>query len=434
LKVLKINLTRLLGVSVIFLFYLIPLQDLLASYFFQTGIPIGLIRVFLLLKEIIILFWGLIFLFKRNVSPFRISILLFTLYASIFIVVSELPLYFTLIGFRTYVLILFSFIVGEHLAKNPDYIEKFFRHIKIIFLGVIVFSILEYFVLPASIWKNLFPVIAMKQHALGLTIPEHYNTGLPGNIMGEVTRRMIGVFHEPLNMAYFTVILLNFFVANMLFSGVKSTVKVLIGSVVLFLTQTRAVIIGFILSIIAVVLKDNRLKWRYLILLPVFVLVGLGLLLAYQDWFAALWNSVFTTGGRNIGHLAAYVDGLNHLIDRPLGSGIGVSSNSVGFATTNVSTENSFINIGIETGIIGMLWFFSTLIWLLFYFRNYLQRQPQTAVGYRIVAASFLLLVQFIFAGLVAPHIMTARILIPFMIMLGWACSITGKKELENAV
>jgi hypothetical protein len=426
---LKISLTKLLGVSVIFLFYLIPLQDLLASYFFGIGVPTDLVKVFLLLKEIIIVLWGLVFLFRRQVSPFRVSVLLFTLYSSVFVAVSELPLYYTLIGFRTYVLILFAFIVGEHLGSTPEFIDKFFRHVKIIFSGLLIFSILEYFILPTSIWKNLFPVLAMKENVLGLTLPEYYQTGLPNNIMGEVTRRMIGPFNEPLNMGYFTLILLNFFVARMFFTKLRSKTYITLGSIVLFLTQTRAVIIGYIISLFAVIFKNNKFKLRYLVWIPTTIVIGLFIVLQFQSWFLAFWNSIFTTGGRNVGHLAAYLDGLSRLIQQPFGHGIGVSSNSVGFATTNVSTENSFINIGIETGVIGLIWFLRTLIWLLIYFRSYLNRESQEAHGFRIVSISYLLLIQFIFAGFVAPHIMTARILIPFMVIIGWGSSIAVKSK-----
>lgn len=149
----------------------------------------------------------------------------------------------------------------------------------------------------------------------------------------------------------------------------------------------------------------------------------------FPKWFMGLWSSIFTTEGRNVGHIAAYIDGIQHLLLQPWGRGVGISSNSVGFATTNLSTENAFINIGLELGIIGMLWILSTLVAMLLRFRRYLNNQSSQVTGYLIVVSAYLVLIQFIFAGFVAPHIMTARILIPFMILLGWASSIVRTRE-----
>ena len=425
----KVSLTKLLGISVIFLFYLIPLQDLLVSFFFKLGAPLTLLRFFLLLKEGVVIFWGVIFLFRKQPSVFRISLLLFTIYATLFIFISDLPIYYTLIGFRTYLLILFSFTIGEHLSNTVNFNTLFLKHIKTIFLFLLVFSFLEYFILPTKIWIDLFPVIEMKKVVIGLFIPQFYDTGLPDNIMGELTRRMIGPFNEPLNMAYFTVILLDFFVALWFFGRSNSSITVVIGSIILFFTQTRAVIIGFILSILGLIFKKIKIRKRSLLLLSASLFFGVFILMLFPKWFMGLWSSIFTTEGRNVGHIAAYIDGIQHLLLQPWGRGVGISSNSVGFATTNLSTENAFINIGLELGIIGMLWILSTLVAMLLRFRRYLNNQSSQVTGYLIVVSAYLVLIQFIFAGFVAPHIMTARILIPFMILLGWASSIVRTRE-----
>ncbi len=68
-----------------------------------------------------------------------------------------------------------------------------------------------------------------------------------------------------------------------------------------------------------------------------------------------------------------------------------------------------------------MIWILSVFIYLLFSFKSFLSNRKSDTTNYTIIASAYLLIIQFIFAGFVAPHILTGRILIPFMIILGWA-------------
>lgn len=421
----KISITRLRESSVIFLFYWIPLQDLVAAFMFQAGTPAWSIRTILLLKEGIIIFWGVSMLLLARGSMVRVLLVGFLAYSFLFVFVSKLEIYYSLIGFRTYLMLVFSYIVGESLSTDEAFVRRFTRHASVIFLLVIGFAFFEYILRPSFLWTRIFPVIHMKNAILGLGVPEYFSTGLPENINGEVTRRMIGPFNEPLNMAYFTVILLNFITARLLLTTDKRSWSMMLGIVAIFLSQTRAVIIGYLLSIIAVIFKGQKMRLRHVVLIAGGAIVGTIVVVLFVSWFTALGKSIFSSSGRNITHLLAYSEGLFQLIENPFGQGVGVSSNSVGFATDNLSTENSFINIGLEVGLLGLLWFLTILSLMIFRFWRFLNEGDKLTVGYRVVGAGYMLLIQFAFAGLVAPHIMTARVLIPFMLVMGWSYKIT---------
>lgn len=415
--------SKLLGTAIIGLFYLIPAQDLIASFCLRIGFPVLLIKFILLAKEVIVFSLGLLFILKPRISVLRLVLLIFVCYSFIFIFVSKIPFYYSLVGFRTYLLLLFAFILGESVIYDPKFLDRFLDQIKIIFFLLAVFAFLEYLILPNTIWIELFPIIRMKNEIANIIVPEYFQTGMPVNAFGELTRRMLGPFNEPLYMAYFTVLLSNFFLAETLFFKAANRNRLYLGSVIIILTQTRAIIIGLLVSFFSVLFRTTKIKTRYVFMLLGFVvLCGVSVFIFY-DWFFAMLNSVFSTTGRNVDHLKAYLTGFHLLVTNPFGQGLGVSSNVVGFSIRNVATENSFINIGIETGILGLILFILIFLILIKTLHGYLTTDfnldNRTRSEIIVVGSAYLLVIQFLIAGLVAPHILTARILIPFMIIEG---------------
>ena len=421
----KLRSDRLLGGIVIILFYLILFQDLMGSFLFRIGIPSPVVKGFLFLKETIVILTGLCFILRVRVSIGRLIITLFLLYSAIFIFVSDLPIYYTLLGYRAYVLIFFAFLIGEQLGRYPDFTFRFLKHAKIIFWITLIFSVAEVFVLPTSIWTNVFPVIEMKRQVLELTIDEYYQTGLQVNAIGELTRRMIGPFNDPLTLSYFVALIVNFFIAQSLFSRGQSKFNAIWGSALIVLTQTRAIILGLVLSFVGIIFKNSKLKQQHIVIIGFSIVMVAISAVVFWDWVEVFLNTIFSKGGRNIGHLEAYSDGIKAIKNTPFGNGVGTSSVIVNFSSATTGTENAYINLAIEIGVAGFLLFFGTLVYFLLTLKNYLALSNSKATDYIVVAAGYLLLIQYIFAGFVAPHILTARILIPFMIVVGWAYSLT---------
>lgn len=413
------------------LFYIIPFQDLVVSYLYNLQLNLLLLKVLLVFKEIIVIALGVLVLLSKTVSRGRLMVLMFFLFAIATTPFHDGSLTTFIIGLRTYLIFLFAFMIGERLSTF-NFEQKLYIHLSYVFLLVAGFSFLEYFVLPLTIWKTVFPVMEMKREVGNLsTANEYYDWGIPVNAFGELTRRMLGPFDEPLYMAYFMVIILNFYTAQLMFQKNKPKLKAAVCGVLILLTQTRAILIGIIGSFVMLILKRGKVKAVYVkgafIAFSFVLVIGV----VYHEWVATLIGSLFDPNGRNRGHIDAYIGGLSMLLQSPLGQGIGMASSAVALNGSTFATENAFINLGIELGIVGSLFVFSFLVWLTFRFRNFLlNNEAISATGpYVVVAAGFLLTTQFIFAGLVAPHILTARILIPFMIIMGWCYSISSRRN-----
>lgn len=416
----------------ILVFYLIPFQDLGISFLFLFGFPIVPLKILLILKELIVIILGASVVYKKQITSARLFLILFIAYSLISIFFSKLPVYNTILGLRTYLLLLFSFVLGEQVSTYPFFYDRFMKHLNRVFLLVLCFSLLEYFILPMSIWKFPFPIMQMKREVANLATPnEYYDFGYPVNAMGELTRRMLGPFDEPLYMAYFSIIMVNFYLVRLINNNGESKYKTILGSVLVLLTQTRAIILGYILSVAMYLSRGLKLKVKYVIVVGTVFLLLIPVSFFYIDWLTAFVSSIFDSGGRNKGHIEAYVVGLKLLLSHPFGSGIGSASSIVGFSDTNNATENTFINIGLEIGLIGMVAIFCFFVFLCLQFYSFLLREKEKSrmPHYLVVASAYLLIIQFTFSGLVAPHILTARILIPFMIVMGWAYGITKKRN-----
>jgi hypothetical protein len=422
------------ALCVITLFYFIPFQDLIVSWLYLKQVNIVLLKILLVLKELIVLGLGSLLLLNVKASRAKFLLILFLIYATLTIPFSSQPLVTTLIGLRTYLLLVFSFIIGEKLGSET-FEAGFYKHLNKIFLLILVFSFLEYFVLPMTIWKDVFPVMEMKREVGNLsTTNEYKRSGFPVNAFGELTRRMLGPFDEPLYMAYFTVIILNFYIARIFFHRKKPQVKAMLAGILIFLTQTRAIIVGLILSIAGLLFKSTKLKVKYLLGGFAGVLMLVVVAMIYYKWVSTLLASLFDPNGRNVGHIKAYVHGLQMLLQHPFGQGVGSASSAVAANESTNATENAFINLGLELGLLGMLFVFIFFVWLAIRFRDYLIRFENVRKEglYHIVATGYLLILQFTFAGLTAPHILTARIIIPFMIVMGWSYSVTRRGEEIN--
>lgn len=256
-------------------------------------------------------------------------------------------------------------------------------------------------------------------------------TGMPANAYSELGKRMLGPFDEPLYMAYFTVILLNFIIAQYLFKRIRSRVEGIFGIIVIFLTQTRAIILGLIFSLFTILLKRGYRK--YIALSFMFIII---VVFSFYSWFNVMVASTLDfERGSTPGHVLAYTVGILTILENPFGIGLGMASTAVVFSRiadiTHLSTENAFINTAIEIGLPGLFILFVIFLHLFIKYRAYLKTTSPKRPRYFIVASSYLLLIQFVMAGFLAPGILTARILIPFMIILGWGYSIVNQGEIQ---
>jgi hypothetical protein len=376
-------------------------------------------------KEFMIILLGFIITPKLKIKKRYILIYVFILIIGFRLVTDTIPFSIRIIGVRTYLLLFAGLFLGEYLGRTSklDWGEsKVFLYICITYS---VGCLLQHFVFPLSIFREVFPILEMKREILDQnTLNEYYNTGLPVNFMGERTVRLLGPFNEPLYAAYYALFFFNiYFFRFYRKQDKKSAALSILLIVLIFLTQTRAVILSALLLV--AFLYRSRINLKTLL---VFIVSGIGVVVLFKDWILELFGSMFSFSGRSIGHVLAYIEGIGLIINNPFGYGLGFASSLSGYmdgANKVNPLENAILNMALELGIIPALILCIYLIKLLLFNNRY--------EGSDHLPYSFLI-VQMLFMGLLAPHIFTSRILIPYAIFIGFGTGrvLLFKQKNEN--
>ena len=139
------------------------------------------------------------------------------------------------------------------------------------------------------------------------------------------------------------------------------------GLVVLFFSFSRSAWLGAAIAIgLAVVLgarsARSRQRFGYVALAALVLVAGFGLALRHNSRVenVTLHSEAHTTAvtSSNDGHVSAFKNGMSDIINHPLGSGTGTAGPASVYNNhpTRIA-ENYFLQIGQETGLLGMLLF-----------------------------------------------------------------------------
>lgn len=264
--------------------------------------------------------------------------------------------------------LLFFVLVYVALALYPHYSRLFIKVFVIGALVVVAFAILQITVLPNDFLKYLgynettiMPFLTVDQNVNFIRI----NSILRGpNPLGAYAMVVL-------------IVLLAFWLKTPRKITKREQVLMAIlgaGSIVaLWASYSRSAVLGVVIAVglvlySAVGKKITKTVW---VLLAVVALVIGGSLVAFKDTnFVS--NVILHTNpseGNNVnsndGHAASLVDGMNRVIQQPLGGGIGSTGSASLLTDSPLIIENQYLFIAHETGWLG-LGLFIAISWLLF--------------------------------------------------------------------
>jgi hypothetical protein len=209
-----------------------------------------------------------------------------------------------------------------------------------------------------------------------------------GSLGGVSYTRVGSILFSPLVLGFYLLLPFAFAIERTVRDGLRSlsgAVLALTGIALIF-TQTRAAIIGaLVIALIAVrpaagKTTDRRLQYGFVITIIVF----LALPVAAYSGLTERSTSV-TSGDEQsaFDHWDALVNGIRGVGEHPLGMGIGTSA-GVGqrFSTTGAFiTENYYLQMGIELGIVGLILFLALTIVLIRYMNRAAKKVPDLPLG-----------------------------------------------------
>lgn len=209
-----------------------------------------------------------------------------------------------------------------------------------------------------------------------------------GQLGGASYIRVGSVFFTALTLGFYLLLPFAVAIERTVREGIrgKAGALLLLTSLALIFTQTRAAIIGaLVIALVAVrpaagKTTDRRLQYGFIITMLLF----LALPVAVYSGLAERSTSVASGDEESaVDHWDAQLNGINGVIDHPIGLGIGTSA-GIGqrFSTTGAFiTENYYLQMGIELGVLGMFLFIALTLVLIKYLNRASKRVPDVALG-----------------------------------------------------
>lgn len=209
-------------------------------------------------------------------------------------------------------------------------------------------------------------------------------------------KRFASFFSDPLEHASATLLTIsviaglfttknNFFYPSKL--GVIALMATLI-SVVFSISRSSMVSYFIVIYVYAVITRKKYiLQASHTFIILIFIYIGV--LLANTDIYDFIISSLMLQDESGLGHVVAWLAGLEAMISNPLGLGLGASGRVAVSLGSTVGGENQFIILGVQVGIIAVLLYIFTHFAMIFYSYKWF---PHLEGKERMVALSIFLL------------------------------------------
>ena len=342
-------------------FFQILIYDLSQNIFFVNLIKYS--------KDLSILSIFLIYLFGRKTSVFKIKwkvtkldLLFISFSALIFFFmvfpIGEANLLEKIIYGKNLLLISLVYFLGRNI--NYSFLElNYINKILVILTSIsCLVALIEF-----SLYTHLHSAINYSSFYLDLyNINPTGNYGLswtferPGPI-----KRFGSFFADPLEFSSFLLIGLSIVLFKIYTSKISINrmyyfiffVLIITG---IYLSYSRSIIISVFLMfcIILILIKKYRLLLS-LIFVCLFITFGMYYFSSEETKYFILDTITFQNSS-SLGHLIKWIQGILSISDNPLGSGLGISGNSLSVDDQiSVGGENQFIIIGVQMGLLGLI-------------------------------------------------------------------------------
>lgn len=278
-----------------------------------------------------------------------------------------------LFGLRYVLIFVALYIVGYTNILGLSWREIARKVVGVVTLFLVVFGILQVTVLPASFLERfgynkettITPMLVIDEN------PDH--------------KRAFATTRGPNDYAALLIIPLGLAVARV-FSGRQNTALIIMSSIGIFLSGSRSAWLGAIAvavtKIILYVLQHRRIRKQYVLWSTAAILVSAGIIVAATT-VPALRLIVFhsspedthLTEGSTDDHHEAIVNGVDRVVDDPLGCGLGCSGPASRYGEEVRISENYYLQVAEEVGIMGaVIWM--SLVGSIMYLLYIARRDP----------------------------------------------------------
>jgi hypothetical protein len=352
----------------LYLIFGLPIYITALAITFDLGFGeiIGALQAF---KEIIILTLLSIQIWMRK-TPVQLHVIdyiviAFFIYTVLYVLlpIGEYGFLVRLIAFKGTSFFVLIYFAGRLFDPATIYINKYFHYILYVSIAAALLAVYEYIngqhfqtrIGYADFYYYVFNLESSGNYGLSWTFETQ--TGL---------KRFASFFANPIEHSAATLLALSVIAA--LFTTDNNKFKLdRFGIIALIATQasiilavSRASFLSYFLMIYVYALVTRRKEILYFIHFCVIsgILYFL-FLLRNEDIQDFVTNTLQFTDSSSIGHVLEWINGINAMIQQPLGLGLGTSGRIGSSMQGNTGGENQFIIFGVQLGIIAMLLYMS---------------------------------------------------------------------------
>ncbi len=159
-------------------------------------------------------------------------------------------------------------------------------------------------------------------------------------------------------------------------------------------TFSRSALLGYAVSSAVVIVLAVPKRWRWLAVMGLSMAAAVA---AFSTWYVLTTNSMSEAGrylvrgdlnssgivGGDAGHINALVKGYETIRTHPLGLGFGTAGPASQYGANPLITENWFLQIGVELGLIGLM---LMLVFLVHVAVEAVRRKPHSPVHLSVAA------------------------------------------------
>lgn len=353
----------------LFLIFGLPLYITSLIITFDSA-PRIMVTIFQSFKELLILalLAMQIYTLKRRIKLHLIDYLVLAYFAYTFLYVllpiGENSLSSRLIAFKSFSFFPLIYFCGRLLDLKKVYVSKYFHFIVYVALAAAFVTVLE--VVTSQHFQTRIGFADFYYYtynfepsgSYGLSFTFETDTGM---------RRFASFYANPLEHAAATILALSVILA--LHTTDENRIRfdsfglIAFGATMIsiFLALSRSSFVSYFLVIYYYALLTRKRQLLNLIhFIGALVVLYFLFLLNNKDVQEFIISTLTFTNSSSVGHIIEWVEGVNAIINNPLGLGLGSSGGAAG--GDNVGGENQLIIIGVQAGVIAMGIYLATYI------------------------------------------------------------------------
>lgn len=349
--------------ALLFILFGLPIYITSLCIAFDTGFG-NLIGIFQSFKEliIIILLGVQIYTLKTRIRFHIIdyAVLFYFFYTFLYAIfpIGEQSLMVRLLAFKSLSFFPLVYWCGRLFDPQGIYINKYFHYIIYLSIAAAGVAVLEFlfsthfqtFTGYADFYYYVYNFEPTGEAGLSWTFETE--TGI---------KRFASFFANPLEFAASSLMALSVIAAlytrdsNKLEPGKFGTLAIAATLVSIILAFSRAAFLNyFFLIYVYAILTNKKYILNTIHFAGVCTVLYIMYLLNNEDIREFVISTINFTNSSSVGHLLEWIEGINSMIESPLGLGLGTSGRVAGSFNGNTGGENQFIIIGVQAGVIAM--------------------------------------------------------------------------------